>query len=190
MLCDGVEEAKRLAFMGPERHKVVALDGTLLSKSGFMTGGLTGSEADRAQRFDEHRTTALKQACATADFSVFWPARHMALRYSERTHHVRGEVAEEHALRRVPTLHVQKRAQYEKELGDLPAERAAGQDEQRLSAQIAGLGKQLEYKAVDLKATEEKLAKTTAELQTLAQVLFDMHHLLFMAGQRRDRHFL
>ncbi len=65
LLCDGVEEAKRLAFMGPERHKVVALDGTLLSKSGFMTGGLTGSEADRAQRFDEHRTTALKQACAT-----------------------------------------------------------------------------------------------------------------------------
>ena len=48
--------------MGPERHKVVALDGTLLSKSGFMTGGLTGSEADRAQRFDEHRTAALKQA--------------------------------------------------------------------------------------------------------------------------------
>ena len=62
LLCDGVEEAKRLAFMGPERHKVVALDGTLLSKSGFMTGGLTGNEADRAQRFDEHRTTALKQA--------------------------------------------------------------------------------------------------------------------------------
>jgi len=84
---------------------------------------------------------------------------------------------------------VQKRAQYEKELGDLPAERAAGQDEQRLSAQIAGLGKQLEYKAVDLKATEEKLAKTAAELQTLAQVL-DMHQLLFMPYQLRDRPFL
>ena len=68
LLCDGVEEAKRLAFMGPERHKVVALDGTLLSKSGFMTGGLTGSEADRAQRFDEHRTAALKQACCDVQF--------------------------------------------------------------------------------------------------------------------------
>jgi len=77
---------------------------------------------------------------------------------------------------------VQKRAQYEKELGDLPAERAAGQDEQRLSAQIAGLGKQLEYKAVDLKATEEKLAKTAAELQTLAQVL-GTQHMLFTTGR-------
>ena len=73
---------------------------------------------------------------------------------------------------------MQKRTQYEKELADLPAERAAGQDEQRLSAQIAGLTKQLEYKAVDLKATEEKLAKTAAELQTLAQVLHMTHGIL------------
>ena len=81
---------------------------------------------------------------------------------------------------------MQKRAQYEKELGDLPAERAAGQDEQRLSARIAGLGKQLEYKAVDLKATEEKLAKTAAELQTLAQVL-DVHRASVEAAQISTR---
>jgi chromosome segregation ATPase len=56
-----VDEAKRLAYMGPERHKVVAQDGTLIAKSGCITGGLTGSEAERAQRFDEQRTKALKE---------------------------------------------------------------------------------------------------------------------------------
>ena len=79
LLCDGVEEAKRLAFMGPERHKVVALDGTLLSKSGFMTGGLTGSEADRAQRFDEHRSAALKQVRADNCCKSGAPLRHPLL---------------------------------------------------------------------------------------------------------------
>ena len=61
LVCDGVDEAKRLAYMGPERHKVVAQDGTLIAKSGCITGGLTGSEAERAQRFDEQRTMALKE---------------------------------------------------------------------------------------------------------------------------------
>ena len=63
----------------------------------------------------------------------------------------------------------QKRAQYSKELADLPAERAAAQNKQRLSSQITGLAKQLEYKGVDLKATEEKLGKLATELQTLGQ---------------------
>ena len=66
-------------------------------------------------------------------------------------------------------LCLQKRAQYTRELADLPAERTVAQNEQRLSSQIAGLMKQLEYKAVDLKATEEKLGKLAGELQTLAQ---------------------
>ena len=162
--------------MGPERHKVVALDGTLLSKSGFMTGGLTGSEADRAQRFDEHRTATLKQARCDQQSSALCVTVELAFN-APTDAQVRAEDTARQRHLTCLTLHLQKRAQYEKGLGDLPAERAAGQDEQRLSAQIAGLGKQLEYKAVDLKATEEKLAKTTAELQTLAQV-FDLHHTL------------
>lgn len=48
--------------MGPERHKVVAQDGTLFSKGGCITGGLTGNEQNRAARFEEQDTAALKQA--------------------------------------------------------------------------------------------------------------------------------
>lgn len=60
-MCDSVAEAKRIAFMGPERHKVVALDGTLIAKAGFITGGLSGNETARAQRWDDRTLNALKQ---------------------------------------------------------------------------------------------------------------------------------
>ena len=61
LLCDAVREAQQLAFMGPERHKVVAMDGTLFSKGGCITGGLTGNEQKRAARFEEQDTAVLKQ---------------------------------------------------------------------------------------------------------------------------------
>ena len=59
-MCETVAEARRLAFMGPERHKVVALDGTLIAKAGLITGGITGNEAARASRWDDHALNRLK----------------------------------------------------------------------------------------------------------------------------------
>ncbi len=73
-MCDSVGEAKRLAYMGPERHKVVTVDGTLIAKSGFITGGSAGNEAERASRWDDKALDALKQvgpqhsiACTACD---------------------------------------------------------------------------------------------------------------------------
>ena len=60
LVCETVAEARRLAFMGPERHKVVALDGTLIAKAGLITGGITGNEAARASRWDDHALERLK----------------------------------------------------------------------------------------------------------------------------------
>ncbi|XP_036276154.1 structural maintenance of chromosomes protein 1B [Pipistrellus kuhlii] len=39
LVCETVEEARRIAFDGPERRKTVALDGTLFLKSGVISGG-------------------------------------------------------------------------------------------------------------------------------------------------------
>lgn len=69
LLCDTVREAQHLAFMGPERHKVVAMDGTLFSKGGCITGGRTGNEQNRAARFDEQDTAALKQVRTRVAFT-------------------------------------------------------------------------------------------------------------------------
>jgi len=40
LVCDGMEEARRLAFGGAERKKTVSLDGTLFQKSGVISGGV------------------------------------------------------------------------------------------------------------------------------------------------------
>jgi len=63
-VCETVAEARRLAFQGPERHKVVALDGTLIAKAGLITGGITGNEAARASRWDDQALDRLKAARA------------------------------------------------------------------------------------------------------------------------------
>ncbi|XP_006866957.1 PREDICTED: structural maintenance of chromosomes protein 1B [Chrysochloris asiatica] len=39
LVCETLEEARRIAFGGPERRKTVALDGTLFLKSGLISGG-------------------------------------------------------------------------------------------------------------------------------------------------------
>ena len=52
LLCQTMEEARRLAFGGSERRKVVSLDGTLFQKSGVISGGASDLKA-KAKRWDE-----------------------------------------------------------------------------------------------------------------------------------------
>ncbi|KAG2428316.1 hypothetical protein HXX76_010464 [Chlamydomonas incerta] len=65
VICDGEEEARRLAFGGgggggPARLKVVTLLGTLITKRGTMTGGSAPPDA-RAARWDEGEVTRLRR---------------------------------------------------------------------------------------------------------------------------------
>jgi len=60
LVCDSVDEARALAFAGPERHKVVALDGTMISRAGLITGGVTASMESRAARWDDRALGELK----------------------------------------------------------------------------------------------------------------------------------
>ncbi len=39
LVCETVEDARKIAFGGHERHKAVALDGTMFAKSGIISGG-------------------------------------------------------------------------------------------------------------------------------------------------------
>ncbi|CAI5503032.1 unnamed protein product [Closterium sp. Naga37s-1] len=61
LVCDTLDEARSVAW-GAERHKVVALDGTLLAKNGCMTGGTSGGMETRSQRWDEQEVEKLKAA--------------------------------------------------------------------------------------------------------------------------------
>lgn len=39
LVCDTMEEARKVAFGGAERQKTVSLDGTMFQKSGVISGG-------------------------------------------------------------------------------------------------------------------------------------------------------
>ncbi|KAJ7391319.1 Structural maintenance of chromosomes protein 1B [Desmophyllum pertusum] len=59
LVCDGMDEARKLAFGGAERKKTVSLDGTLFQKSGVISGGVSDLKA-KARRWDEKDVEALK----------------------------------------------------------------------------------------------------------------------------------
>lgn len=60
LVCDDLEEAKVLSW-SRERHKVVTTNGILLSKSGTMTGGLSGGMEARSNKWDESTIEAFKK---------------------------------------------------------------------------------------------------------------------------------
>lgn len=60
LVCESVEDARKVAFGLMERHKSVALDGTLFQKSGVISGGASDLKA-KARRWDEKMLGQLKQ---------------------------------------------------------------------------------------------------------------------------------
>jgi structural maintenance of chromosome 1 len=59
LVCETVEDARRVAFNLTERHKSVSLDGTLFQKSGVISGGASDLKA-KARRWDEKMLNQLK----------------------------------------------------------------------------------------------------------------------------------
>ncbi|XP_077988808.1 structural maintenance of chromosomes protein 1A-like [Glandiceps talaboti] len=59
LVCETVDDARKVAFGGAERHKAVALDGTMFQKSGIISGGASDLKA-KARRWDEKSLNKLK----------------------------------------------------------------------------------------------------------------------------------
>jgi structural maintenance of chromosome 1 len=53
VLCENLDDARKLCFDRNERVKAVTLQGAVISKAGSMTGGSTSRDADRARRWDD-----------------------------------------------------------------------------------------------------------------------------------------
>lgn len=70
LVCDTHKEAKALSFSGNERQKVVSLDGTLISKSGLITGGVSGGMEAKAARFDRAGVESLKRDRARMEMEM------------------------------------------------------------------------------------------------------------------------
>ncbi|GJP54722.1 hypothetical protein CLOM_g13772 [Closterium sp. NIES-68] len=121
LVCDTLDEARSVAW-GAERHKVVALDGTLLAKNGCMTGGTSGGMETRSQRWDEQEVEKLKAA--------------------------RDKVA--------------------KELSEVLSVREAQSKEQEIATRIAGIERKTQYAEMELRMSQEKVAKAEQELAVMA----------------------
>jgi chromosome segregation ATPase len=61
LVCDTSDEARRLAYGGGERHKVVSRDGTLFNKAGIITGGASEANDARAQRWNDGALSKCKE---------------------------------------------------------------------------------------------------------------------------------
>ncbi|KAM6151562.1 structural maintenance of chromosomes protein 1B-like [Rhynchocyon petersi] len=59
LICETVEEARHIAFDGPERQKTVSLDGMLFLKSGVISGGSSDLK-DKARCWEEKELKNLK----------------------------------------------------------------------------------------------------------------------------------
>lgn len=72
-----MEEARRLAFGGGERRKVVSLDGTLFQKSGVISGGASDLKA-KAKRWDEKVYSSSIWTLAANTNPLWVPILHVA----------------------------------------------------------------------------------------------------------------
>uniref|UniRef100_A0A8B9KTX7 Structural maintenance of chromosomes 1B n=1 Tax=Astyanax mexicanus TaxID=7994 RepID=A0A8B9KTX7_ASTMX len=60
LVCETLKDARTIAFGGPERRKTVALDGTLFSKSGVISGGSVYLRS-KARRWEDKEMSGLKE---------------------------------------------------------------------------------------------------------------------------------
>lgn len=66
VVCDTLDEARRLRYDGGRKIKICSVDGTLINKAGFMTGGVGRAEMDRARKWDRGEIDSLKRKRASA----------------------------------------------------------------------------------------------------------------------------
>uniref|UniRef100_A0A0D6QVW1 Structural maintenance of chromosomes protein n=1 Tax=Araucaria cunninghamii TaxID=56994 RepID=A0A0D6QVW1_ARACU len=91
LVCDGLDEAKALGW-GNERYRVVTVDGILLTKSGTMTGGITGGMEARSSKWDDRAIEALKKNKERyeSEMAELGSAREMQIKESEASGKITG----------------------------------------------------------------------------------------------------
>lgn len=168
VVCDTLDEARRIRYDDGRKVKICSLDGTLINKAGFMTGGTSRSTKDRAAQWDRSEIEALKRKRAEAqgELDAMGPA--IADRRSIAT------LAEKISTlnRRIQILDMDRQ----------DAETRANRsqiDAQTCENEVSVLEKQV-------KSAEEALVKATEEFQTIQAQLHGLENELF--GDFAERH--
>jgi len=151
MVCDTHQEAKKITFGGDRRFKIVSVDGTMIKKSGEMTGGSSGSLEQKASRFDaeEVEQVSISQSPRSASLIA-----HTRLTLSFLSYQLRAD-----------------RQAAEDGLAKLRPVAALVDEERAAAARLARLERDAQYYAVDMKMAGEKVDKLAKELSNIDNAL-------------------
>lgn len=161
VVCDTLDEARRLRYDGGRKIKICALDGTLINKAGFMTGGVSRSDMGRSRKWDRAEIDALKRKRQSAQREL------QALGAAETDRRSAASLAEkvDEVRRRLSILDQDWRdASSRAQVSDRDAELSSTEKEQ--------LVPQLRVAIQAFKKANEKLQKVEARLRGLENELF------------------
>lgn len=152
LVCDDLGEAKALSWSG-ERHKVVTVDGTLLTKSGTMTGGTSGGMEARSHKWDDKKIEGLKKRKDGFELELeeLGSIREMQLKESEASGKISG------LEKKIQYAEIEKKS-IEDKLSKLKQEKDNIKEEiHRSSPELHKLGKAITERASKILSLEKRI---------------------------------
>jgi len=166
LVAETIEEARTLAY-GPERHKVVSLDGTVFNRAGLITGGMSRDAQSRAGRWDDKEFTALK-------------SQRDALQ--QQADQLGSDRALDLEMRELRNSVVSLEEQRASKIGELRAleERLAG-----FAADLKSLGEQRAKLVPELKEARKALAEAERKIDGLKKQYDEVYDRIFEDFSRK-----
>ncbi|XP_068664657.1 structural maintenance of chromosomes protein 1 isoform X2 [Aristolochia californica] len=152
LVCDELEEAKMLSW-SRERHKVVTVDGILLTKSGTMTGGISGGMEARSQKWDDQLISGKKKQKESyeSELEKLGSIREMALKESEASGRVTG------LERKIHYAEIEKK-NFQEKMSKLKQEKQNVKEEiDRLKPDLQKLKSVIAKRLVDIQKLEKRI---------------------------------
>jgi structural maintenance of chromosome 1 len=155
LVCDTMPEARKVAYDGEERQKVVTVDGNMLNKNGSVQGGLASIQ-QRARKWDEKSYDELKrrrEELVREGAGVTSEAEYARLKQQGEELASRGQYLESRLGRMKQEL-----AEIEKRSG------ALGDERKKAEAQIKELEKALSAAKARVDSLDKDIEKRAAEI--------------------------
>ncbi|CAN1245025.1 Structural maintenance of chromosomes protein 1 [Linum grandiflorum] len=158
MVCDDLDEAKKLGWDGKgERIKVVTVDGTLLTKSGTMTGGTSGGMEAKSKQWDDKKDDKKieglkkKKAQFESELEELGSLREIHLRESEASGRISG------LEKKIQYAEIEKRS-IEDKLKNLKKDKKTVKEEiSRLSPELLKLKGAIEKRGDSIRVVEVRI---------------------------------
>ncbi|CAN1245028.1 Structural maintenance of chromosomes protein 1 [Linum grandiflorum] len=152
MVCDDLDEAKKLGWDG-KGERIVTVDGTLLTKSGTMTGGTSGGMEAKSKQWDDKKDDRLKKKKAQfeSELEELGSLREIHLRESEASGRISG------LEKKIQYAEIEKRS-IEDKLKNLKKDKKTVKEEiSRLSPELLKLKGAIEKRGDSIRVVEVRI---------------------------------